>query len=458
MRKARDAGRKRAAHVGVDQRHLGRFVEVLVVHVVNEVERIHIDAGEPVHHDFVLRHHFLVVQDVARDGTVGGRDLRAGLFIHAAVDCVQKALREVGARAEELHLLAGFGGGHAAADGVVVAPHRTHHVVVFILHGRGGDGNLRGVAAERDGQRLRVEHREIGLGRGPHVFQRVQEAEVVLRHHGAAVHADAAHFQGRPHRVAREELVVGRDARELHHAELQDEVVNELLRLRFRERSFLQVALNVDVKERGDAAHAHRGAVLGLHRGEVAEVEPLHSLAGVLRGHRDVKAVGGRHLLHVVQGAHLVGELFALADDVFGHDAAAAVQMILLLLRQEVVNAVERHAAVVAHDAAAAVRVGKPRDDLVLSDRAHLRRVGVVDRLVVRLAVFVEDLLELRVGRVAVGRAGFLRHADAAVRHEGALQGLVRLKAHDLLEVLQGGINVGRRIRRDGRDHFGLDV
>ena len=37
-----------------------------------------------------------------------------------------------------------------------------------------------------------------------------------------------------------------------------------------------EVALEVDVEERRGAAERHRGAVLLLHAGEVAEVEPLH--------------------------------------------------------------------------------------------------------------------------------------------------------------------------------------
>ena len=122
------------------------------------------------------------------------------------------------------------------------------------------------------------------------------------------------------------------------------------------------------------------------------------------------------------------------------------------------VDAVERDAAVVAHDAAAPVGVGKPRDDLVLSRRTHFGRIAVVDALVVRLAVFVEDLIKLCVGFVPVGAAGFLSHADAAVGHEGALQGLVGLDAHHLLEVLELRINVGRRVGRDRGDDFGLHV
>ena len=112
----------------------------------------------------------------------------------------------------------------------------------------------------------------------------MEETEIVLRDHVAAVHADARHLKRRPDRVAREQLVVGRDARELHHAEFQHDMVDELLRLRLGERAAREVALDVDIEEGRDAPDAHRCAVLRLDRREIGEVEPLHRLACVLRG------------------------------------------------------------------------------------------------------------------------------------------------------------------------------
>ena len=95
--------------------------------------------------------------------------------------------------------------------------------------------------------------------------------------------------------------------------------------------------------------------------------------------------------------------------------------MIGLFLRDEEVNPVQRHTAVVADDAAAAVRIGQPRNDLIFAHSPHLGGIRVVHRLIVSLTVFVEDLIPFRIRRVAVSRAGFFGHADAAVGHEGAL-------------------------------------
>ena len=286
----------------------------------------------------------------------------------------------------------------------------------------------------------------------------MQEAVVRARDHVTAIHADAGHLKRRPDRVAGEELVVRRDAGKLHHAELQRQMIDELLCLRLCQRSLREVAADVDVEERGDAADTHGGAILRLDGCQIAEVEPLDGLFGILGRIRDVVAVGLGHLLHLLQGPDLLGELLALADDVVRHDTAAAVCEVLTLLLDEEIDAVERHAAIIADDAAASVRVRQARDDMAVTRPAHLRRVGIEDRLVVGLVVLRKDLVEFGIDLVAVRLGGLFRHPDAAERHERALQGLVRLQADDLLEVLQRCIDVARAVRRDTRDDFRLAV
>ena len=61
-----DAERHRAQDVAVVQRHLQALVEVLVVHVVDAVHRMHVGAREPLHRGVELREHLVVVQHVGR--------------------------------------------------------------------------------------------------------------------------------------------------------------------------------------------------------------------------------------------------------------------------------------------------------------------------------------------------------------------------------------------------------
>ena len=66
-RQAGDAERHGAQDVAVVQRHLEALVEVLVVHVVDAVHRVHVGAREPLHHAVELLEHLVVVENVAGD-------------------------------------------------------------------------------------------------------------------------------------------------------------------------------------------------------------------------------------------------------------------------------------------------------------------------------------------------------------------------------------------------------
>ncbi len=66
--------------------------------------------------------------------------------------------------------------------------------------------------------------------------------------------------------------------------------------------------------------------------------------------------------------------------------------------------------------------------------------------------------MQLGVGLVAVGGAGLLCHLDAAVGHEGALQGLVGLDADDLLQVFQALVDIAGAVGRQAADDFRLHV
>ena len=244
-----DARCERPAHVGVDKCHLCCLVEVLVVHVMDEVERFHVDAGQPLEHGVETRHEFVVGEHVGRDRAVSRTDLLACAAVNTTVNGIKKGLCEVRPRAEELHFLSRLRRAHATTYRIVVSPNRSHHIVIFILYGACRNRNLGGVMAKCLGKSAAIEHREVGFGRRSHVFKRVKEAEVVLRHHRTAVLPHAGNFERSPNRVAGEQLVVGRNACELHHSELHHEMIDKLLRLLLGQFAFLEVAFEVDVEE-----------------------------------------------------------------------------------------------------------------------------------------------------------------------------------------------------------------
>jgi len=286
----------------------------------------------------------------------------------------------------------------------------------------------------------------------------MQKAVAVLGDHAAAVHADAAHFQRCPDGVAGEQLVVAGDAGELDHAELHDHVVDELLSLALGQDALVQIALDINIEEGGDAAHAHSGTVLGLDGGQIAEVQPLAGFLGGLCGLRDVAAVSLGHLLHALQGVDLACDLLAQADDIIGHGAVAAVGEVFLLELDEGVDAVQCHTAVVADDTATAIGVGQAGDDVGVAGGLHLGGIGIEHSLIVGAGVVGEDLVQLFRGLVAVGSAGLLRHLDAAVGHECTLQGLVGLQADDLLKLFQALVDVAGAVCGQTADDLGLHI
>ena len=462
MAESCDTRCKRATHVGIDKGKFSGFVVVLVVHVVDQVQRVHVDTCEPFEHHIVLVHHFVVVQHVARNRGKFRTDLHAGhqaaFFVLAAVDGVEESLGEVCAGAEELHFLTGLRCRNAAANAVVVTPNRAHHVVVFVLDRAGRHRDVGGIFLEVFRQALGVEDGEVGFRRRAHVFESVQETEVVLGDHRAAILAHTADFEGGPHRVAAEELVVRFDTGELDHAELHDHVVHKFLGFAFGKHAVLEVTFDINVEEGRDTANAHGGTVLRLDGREVAEVEPLEGFLCVDSRLRNVKAVASSHHLHGLEGPDLFGDFFAQANHVVGHGAVTHMGEVVLLLLDDVVNTVKGYAAVVTHDTATTVSVRKTGQQVGFADGADFRSVAVEYGLVVGLVVVGKDLVEVCARLVAVLLAGFLGHFDAAERHKGALQRLVGLQTHDLFQVLEAFADVARLMARNRRNDVGVHI
>ena len=124
-----------AANICIYQCQFSCLVEVFVVHVVDEVKCVDVNTNQPFHHIYETGHEFFVSYHVAKYRTQSRTALFAGLRVYTATDSVCKTFSQVGTCTEELHLLTCLCGRNATADGVVVAPNRTHHVVVFILNG-----------------------------------------------------------------------------------------------------------------------------------------------------------------------------------------------------------------------------------------------------------------------------------------------------------------------------------
>ena len=170
-------------------------------------------------------------------------------------------------------------------------------------------------------------------------------------------------------------------------------MVDELLSILLGECAFVEIALDIDIEERRDAAHRHSGTVLCLHCTEVTEVEPLHSLASVCSRLRDVEAIDSSHVLQALERLDLHSYLLAQTDDLVDHLVLAHRSEVVLLLLNEAVDAIECHTTVVAYDAAAAVGVGKSSKNMIVTHEFHLRCVSVEHTVVMSLDVVVENVV-----------------------------------------------------------------
>ena len=233
------------------------------------------------------------------------------------------------------------------------------------------------------------------------------------------------------------------------HAQLYHEVVDYLLRAALVERSARYIAFKIYIKEGRDAPERHSRAVLLLYRAEVGEVEPLHRFARARGGTGNVVSVKRRHLFELAEKIYLLVKLFEETYLVLEHDAGIGDRgLVLLLLFNEPVDAVERGAAVVAYYAPASVRVRQPRDDTAVARRLYLVAVHAKDAVVVRRPVL--ELALYFIGEsVAVGLARLARHRYAAERIHPAAQRPVRLEADDYLRSF---VDIARAVVRQ-RSH-----
>ena len=116
------------------QRHQRGFIAVFIVHKVDDIQCADVLHRQPVHEMIQALHHRVVIQYLIQQRRGFWPDLDFQFLIDAAVDGVQQRFGEVGARAEELHLLADHHRADATGDGVVIAGEiRAHQVVVFVL-------------------------------------------------------------------------------------------------------------------------------------------------------------------------------------------------------------------------------------------------------------------------------------------------------------------------------------
>ena len=285
----------------------------------------------------------------------------------------------------------------------------------------------------------------------------MEDAEGGLGDQRAPVEAHSAEGLGGPGGVAGEDVVILGGAQLAVHPQVEDIVIDELLGGLLGEDAGGQVALDIDVQEGGGTAEAHRRAILLLDGGQVAEVGGLDGLAGGDGRLGDIQPVHLGQLLQAAEVVNLAPDILAQADGLVIHHrvgGGANLVKVLLLLLDQAVDTVERHAAIVADNAPAAVGIRQPGEHVGRTQRAHLLGVGAEDAVVVRGAIG-ELGLELLAQMIAVGLGGLLGHPHPAKGIDRPLQRRVRLQADNQLVLL---IQVAGLVVEEAGGVVGIDI
>ena len=422
---------------------------------MDNLQCVDIHLGQPTHHLLVLRHHLVIIQIFARNRFEAWSHLYAGALVAPAVDGIQQALGQVGARSEELHLLADFHRGNAAGYAVIVAIVHAHQVIILILDGRRVDRHLGTELLPILRQLLRPQHRQVRFRCRAEVIKRVQVAETSLGHQRAAVHAHSAQRLRHPHGVTGKKVVVFRCAEETHDAELDNHLVHQFLRLFFRQFAFEDILLDINVEESRGTTDGHRSTVLVLHGGQISQINKLHGFARILCRTGHIETIRGTHLLEILQRPDLFRHLLTVTNDFIIQFLYVELFLKPLFVLYQTRRTIQCHTAIITDNAPAPVSVRKAGNDGRTAGGQHLLRVGREHAFVVRLAVFRENLLRHRIQVVTVCLQAVLHHSDATFRKYGPFQGRVCLQPdYDFVFP----VYIARPVCRDALRKFGLRV
>ena len=133
MRESCDTSCEGTVNLCINQSHLCCFIVVFVMHIVDHVQCSNIQMSQPVHHLVIFCDYFVIVKVFRSNWLILRSYLLFCLLINTTVDRVQKAFCKVCTSSEELHFFTCLSSRYTAADAVVIAPYRTHNIIVLIL-------------------------------------------------------------------------------------------------------------------------------------------------------------------------------------------------------------------------------------------------------------------------------------------------------------------------------------
>ena len=447
MRKSCDTCCKRTVNLCIDQSHLCCFIIIFVMHIVDHVQCSNIQMSQPVHHLVVFLHYLIIVKIFRSNWLILRSYLLFCLLIYTTVDCVKKAFCKVCTSSEELDLFTCLCSRYTAADAVVIAPYRTHNIIILILDRACCNRNICCIFLKVLRQSGRVQYSQVWFRSRSHILQSMKETEVVLCYHMTSVDSHTCHFQSRPYRVAGEQLIVRRNTCKFYHTEFHNHMVNKLLSLFLCKSAVLQVSFNINIKESRNTSNTHCSAVLSLDRCKISEVQPLESFSCILSRLGDVKAIGLSHSFHAFQSTDLICDFLTKLEIITSHTLTVACCKIFFLAFDQSINTIKSHTSVIAYDTSTAISIRKTGKDLVVTGNLHLWCVNIKYTLVMCFElVIIKDIFNFVTYFITVSFTCFFSHFDSAVRHKCTFQRFVCLKTYHSFQIFHFFIDISRAI------------
>ena len=133
MRESCNTGCERTLAVIIDERHLSSLIIIFIMHVMDQVQYIHINVSQPVHPPVEFLDYFVVICIFGGDTLHLRSALNAVFFIKTAVECIQQCFCKICTSTEKLNLFPCLCCRNTAADGIVVSPLWFHNFVILVL-------------------------------------------------------------------------------------------------------------------------------------------------------------------------------------------------------------------------------------------------------------------------------------------------------------------------------------
>ena len=446
MRESGNTCCESTSYIRIDQCHLGCFIVIFIMHVVNHVQCLYIRLCKPCHHLVVFIHDFIIVKYIACDRTIFRSNLYFIFLIDTTVDRVKKTFCKVCACSEELDLFSCLCRRYTAAYRIIVAPYRTHYIIIFILYRTCLNGNVRCVFLKCLRQMRRIQYSQVWLRRWSHVFQCMKETETCLGYLGTSVHTNTGNVYGSPYRVSGEQLIIRLNTSKFNHTEFHCHMVNQFLCLYLCQCSIGKVSFNVDIKECGNTSNTHCGTILCLDGSKISEIQPLECFFCIFCRFGNIITIRSSHLFHAFQTFDLLCKLFTDTIIFAAHAAAFASGKIFLFLFDQGIDTIQCHTTVIADDTSTSVSIRKSGQNLIVTHTFHLWCIYFKYRITVCFVILGKNLMQFRIWLIAIHRAGLLCHTDTTIRHKCTFQWLVCLKTNYFFQIFQVFTDISRAI------------